>query len=59
MTSNDANRASKEMAKIRKKLQGEYGGLNLSVQAQVEDLIQQATKVDNLCQMYVGWLPCI
>lgn len=32
-------------------------GLNLplSVEGQVNSLIEEATNVDNLCQMYIGW----
>lgn len=29
----------------------------LSVEGQVRTLISEATNVDNLCQMYVGWGP--
>lgn len=29
----------------------------LSVEGQVDSLIQEATNVDNLCQMYFGWGP--
>ena len=31
----------------------EVGGLGVS--EQVEKLIEQATKVENLCQHYIGW----
>lgn len=29
----------------------------LSVKSQVDRLIEEATKVQNLCQSYVGWCP--
>ncbi|CAN0164297.1 unnamed protein product, partial [Laminaria digitata] len=31
--------------------------LPLSVQGQVHRLITEATSQENLCQMYVGWMP--
>ncbi|RLO12222.1 hypothetical protein DYB28_004495 [Aphanomyces astaci] len=39
------------------KLDGEAS--HLSVEQQVQWLIQEATSVDNLCQMYEGWTPWI
>jgi serine/threonine-protein kinase ATR len=33
------------------------GELSLSVSGQVQRLIEEATNVENLCQMYVGWCP--
>lgn len=33
------------------------GGDELSVDEQVERLIDQATSVENLCQLFVGWCP--
>lgn len=33
------------------------GASALSVPAQVERLITQATSVENLCQGYMGWMP--
>lgn len=27
----------------------------LSVEGQVNSLIEEATSIDNLCQMYIGW----
>jgi len=29
----------------------------LSVEGQVASVIQEATDIDNLCRMYVGWMP--
>lgn len=31
--------------------------MEFSVQGQVQRLIQEATADENLCQMYVGWMP--
>ena len=31
--------------------------MEFSVQGQVQRLIQEATSDENLCQMYVGWMP--
>lgn len=33
----------------------EKSTLQLSVEGQTAVLIQEATSVDNLCQMYIGW----
>ncbi|RHY96067.1 hypothetical protein DYB35_005229 [Aphanomyces astaci] len=41
----------------QQKLDGEAS--HLSVEQQVQWLIQEATSVDNLCQMYEGWTPWI
>jgi hypothetical protein len=32
-------------------------GPALSVQDQVDKLIKQATSVENLCQLFMGWCP--
>lgn len=57
------------MNTIRRKIKGildprdldtgakDSGGLSVSVNAQVEAVIQQATSEENLAQMYVGWMP--
>lgn len=49
----------KAMKVLRNKIRGidPRDGLLLSVPGQVETLIQEATSVDNLSQMYIGWLP--
>ena len=36
---------------------GAGGSLPLSTQGQVHRLIEEATNVENLCQMYIGWMP--
>jgi phosphatidylinositol kinase/protein kinase (PI-3 family) len=36
---------------------GEFQALPLSVQGQVDRLIQEAIAVENLAQMFVGWMP--
>ena len=40
-------------------IQTKARGLNLplSVAGQVNALIEEATSIDNLCQMYIGWAP--
>ena len=47
------------MKRIKDKLTGndfpQYRAL--SVEAQVELLIQESSSVENLCQCYVGWCP--
>ncbi|KAJ2500918.1 hypothetical protein GGH96_002332 [Coemansia sp. RSA 1972] len=50
--------ASRSLSAIRRKLQGSLQGMApLSVEGQVDELIQQATDPKRLCQMYVGWAP--
>ena len=56
------------MNTIRRKIKGildprdldtgakDSGGLSVSVNAQVEAVIQQATSEENLARMYVGWM---
>ena len=31
--------------------------MTLSVEGQANNLIQEATDIDNLCEMYIGWGP--
>ncbi|KAG7860924.1 hypothetical protein KL939_001491 [Ogataea angusta] len=57
------------MDTIRRKIKGildpkdldtgakDSGGLSVSVVAHVDAVIQQATSVENLSQMYIGWMP--
>lgn len=44
-------------AAVKAKLTGivDSSGLPLSIKGQVQRLIQEATKVDNLCEMYLWW----
>ena len=30
---------------------------DLTIEQQVDKLIEQATSIENLCQLYVGWKP--
>lgn len=48
----------KALSTIRRKIRGilDKEGLPVSVQGQTEFLIQQATSLENLCQMYIGWM---
>ena len=50
---------SEAIARVRAKLGGrDFNPLvEMSVQEQVDRLIQQATQNDNLCQCYIGWCP--
>jgi FKBP12-rapamycin complex-associated protein len=47
------------MGRITNKLNGDdiHGRKSLSVEAQVDLLIEQATSATNLCQMFKGWCP--
>ena len=56
----DSQEADKELAKIDEKLTGvlqAHGTLPLSVQGQVQHLINEATNVYSLGQMYIWWMP--
>eukprot|EP00967_Tisochrysis_lutea_P091075 scaffold130549_cov31-Tisochrysis_lutea.AAC.1 len=56
----DSEEADKELGKIDKKLKGilpTHGNTPLSVQGQVQHLINDATNVYNLSQMYIWWMP--
>ena len=67
--SNDKLQPQVAMNTIRRKIKGildprdldtgakDSGGLSVSINAQVEAVIQQATSEENLAQMYVGWMP--
>lgn len=46
------------LSTIRRKIRGilDQEGLPIGVQGQAEFLIQQATSLENLCQMYIGWM---
>jgi len=56
----NSEEAEKELAKIDLKLRGvlqAHGTMPLSVQGQVQHLINDATNIYNLSQMYVWWMP--
>ena len=56
----DSEEAEKELAKIDLKLRGvllEHGPNSLSVQGQVQQLISDATNINNLARMYIWWMP--
>ncbi|CEP23236.1 hypothetical protein BN1211_3769 [Cyberlindnera jadinii] len=46
------------LSTIRRKIRGilDKEGIPMSVDGQTGFLIQQATSVENLCQMYIGWM---
>ena len=49
-------RAVQVLSRVKEKLTGkDFGSREVSVEAQVARLIQQATNVENLCQHYIGW----
>lgn len=51
-------RALAVIQRIQTKLIGrDFGEETLTVPEQVERLIQQATSVENLCQLFMGWCP--
>ncbi|KDO21536.1 hypothetical protein SPRG_13345 [Saprolegnia parasitica CBS 223.65] len=56
-------KAVKVIDRVKKKLRGrdfenlEPGQKQLSVESQVDRLIEQATSPENLCQLYYGWCP--
>jgi len=50
------------ITRIQAKLSGRdfaktFDDMELPVDKQVDLLIKQATSVENLCQLYVGWCP--
>ena len=54
--------AVKTLKTIEGKLKGytqssQKFGFPLSTPGQVSELIKQATNVENLCRMYIGWAP--
>ena len=48
-------RARDVLSRIRRKLDGNENGVQMSVQLQVDDLIREATSTRNISQMYIGW----
>lgn len=52
------NTPQSALSTIRRKIRGilDKEGLPMSVPGQAEFLIQQATSLENLCQMYIGWM---
>jgi cell cycle checkpoint protein MEC1 len=52
------NTPQNALSTIRRKIRGilDQEGLAMGVQGQAEFLIQQATSLENLCQMYIGWM---
>ena len=49
-------RAIQVLGRVKEKLTGrDFGPREVTVEAQVARLIQQATNVENLCQHYIGW----
>ena len=55
----DSEEATRELGKINQKLQGVMqlrGPTPLSVQGQVQQLINDATDLSNLGQMYIWWM---
>lgn len=49
--------AAKVVLEVEHRLRGVNKGIPLSVEGQVHQLISDATNVDNLCEMYIGWAP--
>jgi ataxia telangiectasia mutated family protein len=60
ITESDNDAATRTIAKINEKLQGyEEGtfGEQQTVEGQVRLLINAARNPDNLCSLFVGWMP--
>jgi len=58
--------AVKNLEDIEGRVQGmmrvkgnQCSSMALSVEGQANKLIQEATDIDNLCEMYIGWGPFI
>lgn len=51
--------ADRALLRVKEKLLGTEEGSQLSERGQVQYLIQQATSVEALSQMYPGWSPFI
>ena len=56
--------AVKNLEDIEGRVQGmmrvkgnQCSSMALSVEGQANNLIQEATDIDNLCEMYIGWGP--
>ena len=49
--------AERVLMKVLQKLNGMEGGCILSVEGQVNQLIQQARDPTRLCKVFVGWQP--
>ena len=56
--------AVKNLEDIEGRVQGmmrvkgnQCSSMALSVEGQANNLIQEATNIDNLCEMYIGWGP--
>jgi len=47
--------ALQSLKKIKAKLEGVISGVSLTVEGQANELITQATDVNNLAAMYIGW----
>ena len=67
MTDRDSDavlQAVKNLEDIEGRVQGmmrvkgnQRSSMALSVEGQANNLIQEATNIDNLCEMYIGWGP--
>lgn len=51
--------AERVLLRLRQKLQGVEGGVQLSVVGQVNQLIQEARDPLNLSKLFAGWQPYI
>mmetsp|Transcript_3784 Transcript_3784/g.7342 ORF Transcript_3784/g.7342 Transcript_3784/m.7342 type:complete len:356 (+) Transcript_3784:832-1899(+) len=51
--------AERVLTRIRQKLDGFEGGEMLSVQGQVQKLLQDAQDPDKLCRLFAGWAPWV
>lgn len=49
--------AKRVLIRLRQKLSGFEGGVQMSIAGQVNHLIQEASDPKNLCRLYPGWQP--
>lgn len=54
-----ASEAERVLSRVRSKLEGAEFGRVLATPGQVARLLQQATDVNNLSRLFVGWQPYI
>lgn len=59
LADSNSGSAAKTLSIISEKLEGlmEGSSISVNVQGQVDALIKEAIKIENLSQMYAGWAP--
>ena len=51
--------AERVILRLQEKLEGIEDGVPLGISGQVNHLIQEATDINNLCQLFPGWQPWV